>query len=274
MNDFGSVSVRVGILQRVPHLMDLIVRNRPGTAAYRLWGARNLMDAYGAPDSSGINGTGGTLLLETRAGGIARSTSVIRRGILVEESRKGQTSFQLDIEDFIAPANPPPIGSDSEYLFARVQEKRVTSGWVAVPGNAQVNANMPIRGPILIVPPPLYYGMSAGVFSLYGQAPIGTTCTAGSPPVMDPTGQVPPPLYVAFPRGSSNVKVKNNGQSKILLSFGLGMPMVELPAGDEWFPVGGGYSQSNAIEVVVAAAPAVQAAVPFVLDVLANLSEG
>ena len=131
MSIYGPFEARIGYLQRAPHFVDLITRHRPGTTAIRLWGARTLNDAYGNLVGSGVGGTGPTLMMTANAGQKVQSRSVaLRRTEFVEESRKGHTTFQFDIVDFLNPVAPQPFGTDEEVLFCRIQEYRMsTASW-------------------------------------------------------------------------------------------------------------------------------------------------
>lgn len=234
MNSYGPFSTRVGILQRSPSFMDLVVRNRPDVAAYRLWGAPTINDAYGALVGSGLGGTGGTAMMEANAGSIAQSPSA-QAHWRVEEVRRHTTSFQLDVEDFVAPAAPPPFGSDDDFLFVRVQERRTTAGWLQVPAGAVNNANWPIKGPILVVPPATFFGMAGAAITMQGIAPAGTGSTVGNPPVVDVTVQNPLPMHIVTPRPLTSISVRNIDPTEdLLISWGLGMPMTLVTAGNSF----------------------------------------
>lgn len=256
MNTISPFSARVGLSRRSPHLIDLIIRNNPMVTDYRLWVSRSLDDAYGtvtgAVSDSGVTGTGGTMIMEAHTNRMALSPKIVLNGqASVAEVRRGQTSFMFDGDDYIVAAGNVP--SDNEYLFARIQEKRLTLGWSAVAAAAAENANMPIRGSILVVPDPSFYGHAASVFSLAGTAPAGSACAAGSPPVIDQTVQRPMPMHIIFPRPMGSLTVRNTSvASTLLVSFGLGQPMITVAAGDSILPTGGGFSLPGVGELIVA----------------------
>jgi len=200
--------------------MDLLIRNRPGTGRYRLWGATSLDNAYGTLEDSGIAGDGGTALLEAAPGTIAQSTRVTARNWTVSESRKGQTSFQIDPEDWAG-----TLPEDDNLWYVRVQEQRA-GNWMAVPADAAANENYPIRGPILVVPPPRFYGQPSSMLNLYGTAPTGTGCTLGAVPVIDETVQTPLPIQILLPGPLSSMFIENHSDTHpLLVSYGQGMPM-------------------------------------------------
>jgi hypothetical protein len=267
--NLSPFTARVGLSQRSAHLVDLIVRNNPMVTDYRLWVARTLNDSYGTVADSGLTGTGGNMIMESRVNRLVQSLSIERRGwASTAEVRRGQTSFFFDVDDFIVPAPPLPsnVPSDSEYLFARVQEKRLTTGWSAVDALAIKNASMPIRGSILVVPDPSFFSSAASVYSLAGTAPAGSDCVAGSPPVIDQSAQKPMPMHIVFPRPPAVLTIHNNDPAETLLvSFGVGQPMMAILHGETVSPTGGGYSMPGVPEVFLAMLGA-GGGCPFALD--------
>lgn len=257
---YGPFNVRPGILDRATNFVDFLVRNRPGTSGYRLWVAKSVEDAYGTVANSGLAGSGGTALLSVPTGGIGQSPLVVRRGWRVEENRRGQTSFQMDPEDV-------SIGDDTTY-YARLQEERA-GVWNAVSAGAVLNANYPIRGPIMVVFPAAFHSASASVASLQVKAPKGTTCAAYAPPFIDPTVQVPLPLHLVLPKPANTVTITNlnaAGGEGLLVSYGLGQPMMLVAAGSTSIPTGGGYSQPGVREIILAANVGAASVVPVAIE--------
>lgn len=255
MSTIGSFAARVGVFQRSPHLMDLVVRNGAEVTDYRLWLARSINASYGTVDDSGIAGSGGLAVLDARANGLVVSPTIERKGLASAEVRRGQTSFMVDVDDYVAPNPPnlPLVAGDDDFLFARVQEKRRTSGWAAVSGAAVKNANMPIRGPILVVPNATFFGRASAVLSLSATAPAGSDCAAGASPVFDLTVQKPPPLHLVFPRPLGALNIRNTDAAETLLvCFGQGQPMVALAHGESITPTGGGFALPAISEIIVA----------------------
>lgn len=232
---FSSFGVRLGILHRSDHFCDLVVRDRPGTTAYKLYGARTLNDAYGNLFDSNVSGSGPVLMMTAQAGRINQSQAIIKNGKgCVDENRKGLTTFQYDITDFVNPlASPPPFGTDEETVYVRLQEYRLTAGWLAVPGTATHNANTPMLGPILLVPSALNYNSGRSFMStMTGTAPSNTGSVAGSPPNFDETMQAPLPMHIVFSRPVDNLKIINNSDNEdteLLVSFGVGAQMIAIP---------------------------------------------
>lgn len=258
MSIFGSFDIRPGILQRSTGLVDLITRHRQGTTALRLWSSNSIEDAYGTLVGSGLAGSGGTNILEADAGVVAQTVGFAKRGWSIPECRRGNTSFQYTPED---------IGvSDDYFTYVRLQEQRL-GVWVAVPAGL-VNQGYALRGPILIVPPTYFLSSSAAVLSLQSVAPLLTGCVAGLPPVFDSTVQTPLPLHIQFPKPAATVTVKNLSEDgdSLLVCYGLGMPMMDIAAGDSTVPTGGGYAQPGVREIIVAAMADASGAVPFSID--------
>ena len=262
---YGPFDVRPGVLQRSTNLIDLIVRHRPGTTDLRLYASSTLADAYGTLVDSGIAGSGGTAILEapvTKVGAIAQSPSVAARGWTLPETRRGHTSYQLNMEDYGSP--------DDRFAFFRLQEKR-GGAWLAVAGAA--NTNKPIMGPILVVPNPSAYGSAASVLSLQTDAPAGTGCTAGDFPVVDATVQTPLPMHIVLPRPAATLTITNqSGTDDLLVSFGLGMPMFAIAPGTQSIPTGGGYSLTGVREIVLASSTVT--ALPFSIEAVISNEKG
>jgi len=259
MSIFGPFDVRPGLLERSTGVLDVITRHRPGTTALRLWNANSIENAYGTLATSGLAGTGGVDTLTTDVGTIGQSPRIIRRGCGVAECRRGLTSFQYALED---------IGmSDDLLTYVRIQEERA-GVWAAVPAGAPLNANYPIRGPILVLPQAHFFAASANVLSLQANAPLLTGCIAGAPPVFDNSVQTPLPLHLILPRPGATISVRNLSVGDVLLvSFGLSQPMLEINPGEASVPTGGGYSQPGVREILLAADPTSAAVVPFSIEV-------
>ena len=260
MSIFGPFDVRPGMLERSTGLLDIITRHRPGTTALRLWNADSIENAYGTLATSGLAGSGGVNTLTTDVGTIGQSPRIIRRGCGAAECRRGSTSFQYALED---------IGmSDDLLTYVRIQEER-GGVWTAVPAGAPLNANYPICGPIMVIPQAYFFASSANVLSLQANAPLLTGCVAGIPPVFDNSVQTPLPLHLLMPRPGATIEIRNLSSTgdTLLVSFGLGQPMMEIADGEASIPTGGGYSQPGVREIVLAAEASASSVVPFLIEV-------
>lgn len=241
MSHYGPFTTRVGLYQRFTNFIDLIIRNSPDASAYRLWAAASLNDAYGnlagGGVGSGVGGSGGVALLAVEENQIGRTTpnAVRSAQTRVAENRQGQTSFQIDPRDI-------PV-MDEQMMFFRVQEyRRTTASWLTVAG--VVNTGLPIQGPILIVPPMSVFGTASGSYMVSGKAPSNTGCALGVSPVIDVTVQTPLPMHLVLGKASSAVLIRNEDSAgNLLVSYGVGMPMIRIPQGGE---LSSGYGHGNA----------------------------
>lgn len=229
MSQYGPYATSVGLIERAKNLMDLMVYNRPQVSGFRLWGHKNLDDAYGNPSDGKVGGTGAVFIAEAPAGSLFRSPSIVRRRQgRVDESMRGQTRFILDLEDFVGDV-ATGLPSDVEALYVRVQERPVTTGAFNVVGAGLVNAAAPILGPIYVVPSAGFFGTRTPALGLQGKAPANTGCTAGLVPVLNADGQAANPMHVILPRQTSYLRIVAGAQA-MLVSFGLGDPMQKLAA--------------------------------------------
>jgi len=265
-NRFGPFNVAPRILQRSTNFVDLVIRDRPGTDMYRLWGAPSVNDAYGNPTGSGVGGTGGQILMTAYRGSIEQSQSLVPRGVQVGgENRKGHTTFQFNPDDFVIPAIPPNFNGDETPNYVRIQEHRA-GAWLESAG--PVDPGLPTQGPILIIPEPRFYGRPAiAPITFTATAPTGTGCTLGYPPVFDPTMQTPNPMHIVFPRMAGNIVINANDDGKALLvSYGPGSPMMAVTYQN---PVNQGHDYGVGVSEIVIAAKTVAA--PFTVQIYGTL---
>lgn len=248
-NLYGSFDVAPRIVQRSTNLIDLVVRDRPGTDMYRLWGAKSVNDAYGNLVASGVGAVNPTLMMTVMRDTLGQSPSVVRNVVQVEENRRGMTSFQFDMDDYVAPAVPPPFRGDNFPVYVRLQENRLGQ-WQSVAG--PVNNGLPILGPTLVIPPVDFYGKSGGgTLIITGTAPTGTGCSIGEPPVVDLTVQTPIPMHIIFPKTCSSIRITAETDGKtVLMSHGLNDPMLPVENSD---PVGWDDDINRGINEVVLA---------------------
>lgn len=276
MSDLGPQGIFPGIVDRKPHLIDLMLRARPGTSQFRLWGARTVNDAYGnytgAGNNSNVGGSGGVNLLTVDADSSFRSLQLERRNVMLIGSQRGLTRILLDLDDFFVNADPPTVPEDGEVLFCRIQENRVAAGgFLAVAAGAAQNGDEPIKGPILVIPPAPWWTMRDPALTIQGLAPSNTGCTVGFPPLFDETTgilQRPSPMHIVLPRPTSSVTIRNeDGANALFYSYGPGQPMSQVAAGSDFTSFG------SAREILVASSQA-NAAVAFSIDAVINLGVG
>lgn len=196
------------VLLRSKNLIDLTIPVSPGVEAYRLKGSRNLNDAFGT--AGGVVGAGADLLFDVLTRSYFRSPSIERRNAgVVEESFRDLTRIIFDLEDYQGPGNNLPL--DNEILFLRTLEKHVATG--AFPGTDE--------GPILVVPPRGFFGLKKPGLTLSGSAP-GLQGMRGMFP---PAGS----MHLVLPAYAESITIMNlNPTNSLLISFGQGMPLMEI----------------------------------------------
>jgi hypothetical protein len=140
---------------------------------------------------------------------------------MFHESRKYSTTFMVDPTDLLIP--------DNQLLFVRLQERRGNE-WLAVPGTAAKNPDVPKLGPIKVIPNTMFYGTTVGHIIMSGTAPSNTGCTFGNVPAMDETYQVPNPMHIVLPKLSGGIEIQNLTNAAMLVSFGLGEQMFRIVA--------------------------------------------
>lgn len=230
MKQYGPHMTTAGIVDRSPHLVDLILSRNKQTLQYRVWVSKTLNDAYGNPDGSGVGGDGPIQILTATAGETFRSPSVIRAGQgRVGDSRRGTTRILFDLDDYSGNI-ATEVPSDDEVTYLRIQEKDKALGDFFSVAAGLDNEGDPILGPILIVPPVSYYATSRPMWAFDGLAPVGTGCEAGEVPAINVDGSSPNPMFIALPRASSSGKLLNRSEAgNLLISFGVGQSMVVVP---------------------------------------------
>lgn len=156
---------------------------------------------------------------------------------------------------------------DQGVLYLRLQQRRrTTNALMTVQGAA--NTGDPILGPIVIVPPPQFFGMQTPLLSFQGRAPAGTTASFGNPPPVDPDIQIPNPMHIVLPRPARSLVLRNmDGANALFVSFGLGYPMTRLEIGEDL-----SYDQGSFKEIVLASAAGT--ACSFAVDAAVALDGG
>lgn len=104
MSDFGPFEAVLSAYERKDRKIDLVTRNRVGVKKLRLFASKRAMDIYGDPVGAGV--TGGTSfgrkeICSVQTGKMYRSQSFRGWQGQAEYSRKGQTSFLLNMLDFL-----------------------------------------------------------------------------------------------------------------------------------------------------------------------------
>jgi len=229
---------------RHDHFIHLMIRNAdPNVSAYRLWGHRNLDDCYGEYDAAGggtsdVGGAGPVQFAEVSARSAFRSTNIVRqrRGMLIDGSDIRHWSRVIfDLDDY---NTLPEMPLDTQYLYVRIQDLRITLGaWETIQG--VVNNGDPVLGPIYLVPPPNFFSFPNAPINIQGTAPANTGALAGSTPPRNLDGQLPPVMSIVLPRPGT-VTIRNVDPAiGLLYSFNEGESMIQLPFLEETITFGG-----------------------------------
>ena len=100
---------------------------------------------------------------------------------------------------------------------------------------ASLDATNPVLGPIYCIPPAAYFGTREPTFTLQAIAPSNTASVAGAVPDLDLdlTSAAPRAMYLVFPKPLTAVSIRNLSLVNLLVSFGPGQLMRNVPAGGE-----------------------------------------
>jgi hypothetical protein len=182
-----------------PGFVELVIRNSPDVAAYRVSAANTLDDAFTSPTS----------MVTVARGASYKSRSLRRKrlGTSVYETR-GLTVLQYDPEDFWVPAGNLPHDADTAFV---VVEEQNSAGAFRPPG------------PILIVPPPGFFSTTRPALIVKGTAPNVAASATGVPP----DGA----LRFVLPRFADSTTIVNNGGASIFVAFGPASTEVEILQG-------------------------------------------
>jgi hypothetical protein len=186
------------LVDRYPGIIQMALTNRAAVASYR-FGAANTLDLAFA---------GVTPLADVRKGTSFRSPTLVMSALnRCADSRKGQTRFSVDMNDYASAT----VAGDSATSFFRVSEIN-HAGTVLNPG------------PILVVPPTYFNTSPNRTLTLTGTAPNVVATTTGIPP----TGA----MVIAFPVHGDDIVIYNDddgGGNPMFVSLGAGQPEIEVP---------------------------------------------
>lgn len=193
-------------MNRSKNFVDLMLRENSEIYKFRLSAAKNLNDAYG--NLFGVTGAGTVELFEVVAGTTFKSRSVAKRNFYYSEKTNQQTRLFFDLDDYPNIALP----KDDEICFLRIE-----------PFSKLTNSYLP-KSAIAILPYPNFYAVPSPILPLTGSAP-GVVATAGSLPTSDA-------LRINLPsRARSMTLINHSTVSSIFISFGVGLPYMEIPGG-------------------------------------------
>lgn len=185
------------LVDRYPGVIQMALTNRAAVASYR-FGAANTLDTAFA---------GATSLADVRKGTSFRSPTLVASALnRCADSRKGQTRFSVDMNDYASAT----VAGDAATSYFRVSEIN-HAGTVLTPG------------PILVVPPPYFNTSPYRTLALTGTAPNVAATTTGLPP----TGA----MVIAFPVHADDLVFYNDdpGENSMFVSLGAGQQEIEIP---------------------------------------------
>lgn len=193
-------------MNRSKNFVDLMLRENPEIYKFRLSAAKNVNDAYG--NLFGVTGTGTTELFEVVAGTTFKSRSIAQRNLYYSQKTNRQTRLFFDLNDYPSLALP----KDDEICFLRIEAfSKLTNSYLP-------------KGTIAVIPHPDFYAVPSPILPLTGSAP-GVVATAGSLPTDDA-------LRINLPsRARSMTLINHSTVSSIFISFGKGLPYMEIPGG-------------------------------------------
>jgi hypothetical protein len=186
------------LVDRYPGVIQMALTNRAAVASYR-FGAANTLDTAFA---------GVTTLADVRKGTSFRSPTLVMSALnRCADSRKGQTRFSVDMNDYASAT----VAGDAATSYFRVSEIN-HAGTVLDPG------------PILVVPPTYFNTSPYRTLSLTGTAPDVTATTTGLPP----TGA----MVIAFPVHVDELTIYNDdaaNSNSLFIGLGPGQQEIEVP---------------------------------------------
>jgi hypothetical protein len=188
------------LTERYERRVELISNDLPSVAALRVGAANTLTTAF----------AGTTAMFDVPNPGTFRSPYIRRkRWGLTQYHNRGLSRALFDPEDYW-PTAPAVLPHDADISFIRVSE---------------IDHSGAVRpeGPILVVPPPGFFSTPRPVLTLQGDAPD----VAGTPTGLPPMGS----MHVYMPRFFDYCNVTNKGGAPLWLSFGRGLPEIEIGAG-------------------------------------------
>jgi len=224
-----------GIMHRSKNIIDLIIRDRPGVKAYRLWLSRSIDDVYGNPTGSNVSGDelSRHMIVEVKAGTVYISKKLSHLGGVWDTRNKGQTRVIFSYADFWTAADPhKSIPSDDDYGYLRIQPiLNSTNAALTVVG--AIDTGDPILGSVLVIPNTTFFSTQSPILALSGKAPCGQAFAANEVPQQkqNPDLQNGAPLCIVFPRPTSTMVITNTGTKEMLYSLGWGQPMSVLASG-------------------------------------------
>ena len=209
------MSASAHLVERHAGVVDLSVRSRPSVSAYRFGSAVSLDAAY----------AGTTAMFTVDKDASFRSRTLRKSGVnRVEESNRSLTRVAYDPADYASATTP----GDNAMSFVRVNARAHDGTFLG-------------EGPILVVPPPGFFGTGRRSLLLSGTAPAVVATANGTPPQTA--------MIIDFPKFADNVRIYNDGASSIFLAFGPGDIEIEIPPPSVGDPIYVEFVQTGVSEV-------------------------
>lgn len=189
------------LINRRPGVIDMAITSRPGVGAYRVVAATTLTAAQALTPAS-------PALFDVSRDRSFRSPTLVTSSLdHVEDSRRGQTRIQVNMDDYASASVP----GDGLVCFFRIIEVDQSGAALNI-------------GPVFVVPPPGFYSSQYRTLPLSSSAPD----VAGIASQVPPTGS----LVISFPVHVDNLMIYNDdsvGTNSLYVALGEGQPEIEVP---------------------------------------------
>jgi len=149
----------------------------------------------------------------------------------------GAPSAVVLVQPEDAGANLIP-GNTAQFTITTADAPRVAIDAAALALGTLVttaDATTPVLGPIYCVPPAAYFGTMCPTLTLQGIAPSGSASAIGTVPDLDENleSALPRAMVLVFPKPLTALSIRNLSAVNLLVAFGPGQLMRNVPAGGE-----------------------------------------
>ncbi len=193
---------RMSVLDRTKNLCVLSFPDEPTTESYQILAANTLDGAF----------SGGSILVPyVRKKSHYISTGLRRsKRFYTSDNTVNQTRVIFDFDEFQG-ATYPLVPTDTQFAYLTVKRTLITTGLLGD------------EGPVYIVPDSKFNNMQTPSATIAGTAPVVVGTINGVLPLEGS-------LEIVMPRFLGSFTLRNlDDTNSVFFSFGLNMPMVELP---------------------------------------------